>query len=324
MREIKYSEAIREALREEMLRDENVYLLGEDIGIYGGAFGVTAGLFEEFGEDRIRDTPISEAAIVGTAIGSAMTGMRPVAEIMFEDFITIAMDQLVNQSAKLRYMTGGKLKVPMVVRLPGGCGTGAAAQHSQSLEAWFCHVPGLRVVMPSTPYDAKGLLKSSIRSNDPVVFIEHKLLYKTRGIVPEEEYTVPIGKAEIKRAGNDITIIASSLCVLKALQAAEILEKEGISVEIVDPRTISPLDFDTIEDSVKKTGKVLIVHEAVKDFGIGAEISARITEGVCFGYLDSPVKRLGGKPIPIPFNKNLEKACVPQVEDIVSSAKEVV
>ena len=324
MREITYAEAIREALRQEMRRDKRVFLLGEDLGVYGGAFGVTYGLLEEFGEERVRDTPISEAAIAGAAIGAALTGMRPVAEIMFMDFITIAMEELVNQGAKLRFMFGGKAKVPMVLRTAAGAGTGAAAQHSQSLEAWLVHVPGLKVVMPSTPYDAKGLLLASIRDDNPVIFVEHKLLYKTKGPVPEEDYTIPLGVADIKREGKDVTIIATSLMVLRALQAAEELAKEGIEAEVVDPRTLKPFDAETVNRSVMKTGRALIVHEAPLTGGVGAEIAARIAEGPAFDYLDAPIKRLAGLDIPIPYNRNLEYHTVPQVENIIEAIKELI
>lgn len=324
MRKITYAEAIREALRQEMKRDENIFLIGEDIGIYGGAFGVTCGLINEFGEERVRDTPISELAIVGTSLGAAITGMRPIAEIMFMDFTTLAMEQIVNQAAKMKYMFGGKAKIPMVIRTPAGSGTGAAAQHSQSLEAWFTHVPGLKVVMPSTPYDAKGLLISSIRDDNPVIFIEHKLLYKISGEVPEEEYEIPLGVADIKREGEDLTIIATSIMVQRAISASKELKKEGISVEILDPRTLKPYDKKTIIESIKKTGKVIIVHEACKTSGFGAEIAAMISESESFDYLDAPIRRLGGLDIPIPYNRNLEKHAVPQTEDIINATKELI
>ncbi len=324
MRKITYAEAIREALRQEMKRDENIFLIGEDIGIYGGAFGVTYGLINEFGEERVRDTPISELAIVGTSLGAAITGMRPIAEIMFMDFTTLAMEQIVNQAAKMKYMFGGKAKIPMVIRTPAGSGTGAAAQHSQSLEAWFTHIPGLKVVMPSTPYDAKGLLISSIRDDNPVIFIEHKLLYKISGEVPEEEYEIPLGVADVKREGEDLTIIAISIMVQRAISASKELKKEGISVEILDPRTLKPYDKKTIIESIKKTGKVIIVHEACKTSGFGAEIAAMISEGEAFDYLDAPIKRLGGLDIPIPYNRNLEKHAVPQTEDIIDATKELI
>jgi len=324
MRQLTYAEAIREALRQEMVRDESVFLIGEDIGRYGGAFGVSYGLVDEFGEDRVRDTPISEAGIAGAATGAALTGMRPVAEIMFMDLTTIAMDQLVNQAAKLRFMFGGKAKVPLVLRTPGGSGTGASAHHSQSLEAWFVHVPGLKVVMPSTPYDAKGLLLASIRDDNPVVFVEHKLLYKTKGPVPEDDYTIPLGVGDVKRPGRDLTIVATSIMVPRALEAAETLAQEGIEAEIVDPRTLKPLDDAIIVESVAKTGRVLVVHEACKTGGVGAEIVARIAESEAFDYLDAPIKRLAGLDIPVPYNRNLERHMVPQVENIVAAARELV
>ncbi len=324
MREISYLEAVREAMSQEMRKNEDVFLLGEDIGVYGGAFGVTRGMIEEFGPERVRNTPISEAAIAGGAVGAALTGMRPILELQFSDFITIAMDNLVNQAAKLRYMYGGKGKVPMVLRTPAGSGTGAAAQHSQSLEAWVAHIPGLKVVQPSTAYDAKGLLKAAMDDDNPVIFYEHKLLYKTKGYVPEEQYSIPLGKADIKRKGKDVTIVATSIMVHKALEAAEVLEKEGIDIEIVDPRTLVPLDEETIIESVKKTGRVIVVHEAVKRGGFGGEIASVIAESEAFDYLDAPIKRLGGLPIPIPYNPNLEKAAVPQVADIIAAVKETV
>jgi|YelNatPaOPRAMG01_1025707.scaffolds.fasta_scaffold02552_7 pyruvate dehydrogenase E1 component beta subunit len=324
MRELRYVEAIREALRQEMRRDERVFLIGEDIGVYGGAFGVTDGLLEEFGPERVIDTPISEQAIIGVAVGAALVGMRPVAEIMFMDFVTLAMEQIVNQAAKIHFMFGGAASVPIVIRTPAGAGTGAAAQHSQSLEAWFAHVPGLKVVMPSTPYDAKGLLISAIRDDNPVIFIEHKLLYRTKGLVPEEEYTIPLGTAEIKREGRDVTVIATSLMVVRALAAAEKLAQEGIEVEVVDPRTLKPLDVETILKSVMKTGRVLIVHEAPLTCGFGAEVSARISESEAFYYLNAPIRRLTGLDVPIPYNRNLERSVIPQEEDIIRAVRELV
>jgi pyruvate/2-oxoglutarate/acetoin dehydrogenase E1 component len=324
MREITYAEAIREALRQEMRRDERVFLIGEDIGVYGGAFGVTYGLLEEFGEERVRDTPISEQAIAGAATGAALTGMRPVAEIMFMDFVALAMEQLANQAAKIHFMFGGKAKVPMVLRTPAGAGTGAAQHHSQSLEAWLVHVPGLKVVMPSTPYDAKGLLLSAIRDDNPVIFVEHKLLYSTKGPVPEEEYAVPLGVADVKREGSDVTVVATSIMVQRALAAAEKLAQDGIEVEVVDPRTLKPLDTETITQSVEKTGRALIVHEAPKTDGFGAEVSARITEGETFFYLEAPVRRLAGMDVPIPYNRELERGVVPQEEDIIEAVREIV
>ncbi len=300
MRELTYREAIREALQLEMRRDDRVFLMGEDVGVYGGAFGVSRGLLEEFGEERGRDTPISEAAIAGAATGAALTGMRPVAEIMFMDFITIAMDQLVNQTAKLRFMFGGTATLPMVLRTASGSGTGAAAQHSQSLEAWFVHVPGLKVVAPSTPYDVKGLLLASMRDDNPIIFVEHKLLYSMKGPVPEGDYIVPLAQAEVKRQGRDITIVATSIMVPRSLAAAERLAQEGIEAEVVDPRTLKPLDEQTIVRSVCKTGRALVVHEAPITGGIGGEIVARIVDSEAFDYLDAPVRRLAGLDIPIP------------------------
>ncbi|MHA4765001.1 alpha-ketoacid dehydrogenase subunit beta [Bacillus altitudinis] len=324
MREISYLEAVREAMSQEMRKNQDVFILGEDIGVYGGAFGVTRGMIEEFGPERVRNTPISEAAIAGGAVGAALTGMRPILELQFSDFITIAMDQLVNQAAKTRYMFGGKGKVPLVVRTPAGSGTGAAAQHSQSLEAWMAHIPGLKVVQPSTAYDAKGLLKAAMDDDNPVIFYEHKLLYKTIGEVPEEQYSIPLGKADVKRSGKDVTIVATAIMVHKALEAAKELEAEGIDVEIIDPRTLVPLDEETIIESVKKTGKCIVVHEAVKRGGYGGEIASMIAESEAFDYLDAPIKRLGGLAVPIPYNPTLEKAVIPQVPDIIETAKELV
>ncbi len=323
-RELTYADALREALREEMRRDERVFLIGEDIGVYGGAFGVTRGLIEEFGEERVRDTPISETVIAGAAIGAALTGMRPVAEFQFMDFITLAMEQLVNQAAKIRFMFGGKATVPMVVRCPEGSGTGAAAQHSQSLENWFVHVPGLKVVMPSTPYDAKGLLLASIRDPNPVIFVEHKLLYATKGHVPEGEYTVPLGVGDVKREGRHVTVVATSIMVARALAAAEKLAAEGIEVEVIDPRTLKPYDEAIVTQSAKKTGRVLVVHEAPMMGGFGGEVVARLAASEAFWYLDRPIKRLAGLDVPIPYNRNLERHAVPQVEDIVSGVRELV
>ncbi|WP_317845672.1 alpha-ketoacid dehydrogenase subunit beta [Bacillus sp. S3] len=323
-REITYLEAVREAMSQEMRQNDDVFILGEDIGVYGGAFGVTRGMIEEFGPERVRNTPISEAGIAGAAVGAALTGMRPILELQFSDFITIAMDQIVNQAAKTRYMFGGKGKVPMVLRTPAGSGTGAAAQHSQSLEAWMAHIPGLKVVQPSTAYDVKGLLKAAMDDNNPVIFYEHKLLYKTSSHVPEEQYSIEIGKADIKREGTDVTIVATAIMVHKALEAAAVLEKEGISVEVVDPRTIVPLDKETIINSVKKTGRLIVVHEAVRRGGIGGEIASMVAESEAFDYLDAPIKRLGGKEVPIPYNPNLEKAAIPQVPDILAAVRETV
>jgi len=320
VRDITYKQALQEALREEMRRDERVFLMGEDIGVYGGAFGITLGFLDEFGKERIRDTPISELGIVGAATGAALMGMRPVVEIMFVDFTTLALDQLANQAAKMRFMFGGKARVPMVLRTPQGAGTGAAAQHSQSLEALFVHFPGLKVVMPSTPADAKGLLKAAIRDDNPVVFIEHKLLYNCKGPVPEEEYVIPLGRADIKRPGHDLTIIAVSNMVSKALTAADRLAADGIDVEVVDPRTLDPLDETTILDSIRKTGRALIAHEACRTGGVGAEILARIVEKG-FDYLDAPIRRVAGRDLPIPYCKELERQVIPQEEDIVREAR---
>jgi pyruvate/2-oxoglutarate/acetoin dehydrogenase E1 component len=324
MREITYAEAVREAMTQEMERDERVFLIGEDVGKYGGAFQVSYGMLEKFGPERILDTPITELALTGAATGAALIGMRPIAEIMFMDFTTLASEQLVNQAAKLRFMFGGKATVPMVLRTPSGSGTGAAEHHSQSLENWFVHVPGLKVVQPTTPYDVKGLLIASIRDDNPVVFIEHKLLYKVKGDVPEEEYTIPLGVADVKRQGKDLSIIATGIMVSRSLAAAEELAKEGIDVEVIDPRTLRPLDAEAIVNSVKKTGKALIVHEAVKTGGFGGELVATIVESEAFGYLEAPVMRLAGKDIPIPYNRNLEYNAVPQVENIVEKAREIV
>lgn len=323
MPEIMFRQAIQDAMVEEMRRDSRVFLIGEDIGVYGGAFGVSAGMLEEFGPERVIETPISEMAIVGAATGAAMVGMRPIAEMMFMDFVMLAMEPLVNQAAKARYMFGGKATVPMVVRMPNGSGSGAAAQHSQCLETLLMHIPGLKVVAPSTPYDAKGLLLSSIRDPNPICFVEHKLLYKSKGEVPEEEYTVPIGAADIKREGSDITIVASQIMVHKSLSAAEQLSADGISVEIVDPRTLRPLDVETIARSVTKTGRLLIVHEAVKTAGWAGEVMASISETPAWDYLDAPMRRLTGKDIPIPYNPKLEAAAVPQEEDIVKEVRAI-
>lgn len=323
-RELTYVEALREGLRQVMEKDKSVFLLGEDIGVYNGAFGVTAGLLEEFGEERVRDTPISEAVIAGTCLGAALTGMRPVGEIMFMDFVALSLEQLALQAAKVRFMFGGKAKAPFVLRMPAGSGTGAAAQHSQSLENWLVHIPGLKVVMPSNAYDAKGLLIASIYDDNPVVFVEHKLLYSTKADVPEEIYEVPLSQARVVRGGTDLTIIATSLMVRRALEAATQLSEEGIEIEIVDPRTLNPLDDETIIKSVVKTGKALIIHEAVGTGGFGGEIAARIAGSEAFDFLDAPIRRLTGLDIPIPYNRTLEYHAVPQVENIVEEARKIV
>jgi pyruvate/2-oxoglutarate/acetoin dehydrogenase E1 component len=320
-RELTYLEAVREAMVQEMRLDKEVFLIGEDVGTYGGAFGVSKGMLEEFGSERVRDTPISEAAIAGAATGAALMGMRPIMEIMFMDFLTISMNQLVNAAAKMRFMFGGKCSIPMVIRAPSGSGTGAAAQHSQSLEAWFVNVPGIKVVAPSSPYDAKGLLVTAIRDNNPVLFMEHKLLYRMKGPVPEESYSIPLQSAEVKRQGRDLTIVAYSIMVPRALEAAKKLAVEGIEIEVVDPRCLKPLDKDTIIRSVSKTGRVLITHEAPVTGGFGGELAAVIAESEAFDYLDAPIRRLAGLNVPIPYNRNLERAAVPQVEDIVNAAR---
>jgi pyruvate/2-oxoglutarate/acetoin dehydrogenase E1 component len=315
-------EALNEALAEEMAADPRVFLLGEDIiDPWGGTFRVTEGLYTRFGPERVRETPISEAGIVGCAIGAALAGMRPVAEIMFLDFAAMAMDQIVNQAAKLRYMTGGQASVPIVIRTAGGAGRASAAQHSQSLEAWYAHVPGLKVVMPSTAYDAKGLLKAAIRDPDPVMFIEHKMAYSTKGPVPEEGYEIPLGLAEVKRAGRDLTLIATSRQVLRALDAAErVATEHGYDVEVIDPRTIYPLDKRTILESVRKTHRVLIVHEAAKRGGWGAELLAVIEEEA-FDELDAPIVRVAAPNTPIPFAPVMEDFVVPSVDDIVAGIR---
>lgn len=314
MREITYSQAINEAIREEMEKDPDVFCLGEDIGLLGGAFQATRGLINIFGPARVRNTPISEQAIAGFAIGASMKGTRPVAEFMYIDFMGLAIDQIANQAAKSHYMFGGKIKVPVVFRTQGGAGRGNAGQHSQSLEAWYYHVPGLKVVMPSTPYDAKGLLKSAIRDDNPVIFIEHKLLYSTKGQVPEEEYTIPLGKADVKRTGSDITVIATSNMIPKTLSIAEEL-KDEIDLEIIDPRTLVPLDLDCIISSVKKTNKVIIVQEAVRRGGVASDIATYIMEEA-FDYLDYPVKIIAGENTIIPFNHELEMGAIPGISRI--------
>jgi len=322
MREILYKDALVEAMREEMERDEKVFIMGEDVAIYGGAYGATKGLYEQFGEDRVRDTAISESAIVGAAIGTAITGMRPIAEIMYIDFITQAMDQLVNQAAKMRYMFGGKTTVPMVLRTEGGAGRCIAAHHSQSLEAWIMHAPGLYLVMPSTPYDAKGLLKASIRNDNPVVFIEHKMLYGMKGEVPEEEYIIPLGVADIKKQGSDVTIVAYSRQLHVAMEAAAELEKDNISAEVIDPRTLKPLDLDTILTSVKKTSKLVIVSEGYKTCNVASEIAMLVMEHG-FDLLDGPIKRVCAVDVPVPMSPVLEDAAIPNKQNVIDAVKEV-
>lgn len=323
-RELSYSQAIQEALAQAMEADPRVFIMGEDIGVYGGAFQVTGDLVQRFGEERVIDTPISELGGAGVAVGAALAGARPVYEFQFSDFASLAMEQIVNQAAKIRFMLGGKVSVPVVFRLPCGSGTGAAAQHSQSLEAWFGHVPGLKVVEPATAEDAKGLLLAAIDDPDPVLVFEHKLLYKVKGPVPEAMYKTPIGKAVIRRAGKDASVVAAGIMVPKSLEAAEILSGEGIDLEVIDLRTIRPIDTATIIESVKKTTRLACVYEGVKSYGIGAEISAMIAESEAFDYLDAPILRLGGAEVPIPYNPVLEKAAVPQVDDIVVGLRNLV
>jgi len=320
-REISYAEAIREAMDIALESDPRVILMGEDIGVYGGAFQVTGDLVNKYGTDRVMDTPISELGGAGVAVGAAMTGLRPIFEFQFSDFAALALEQIVNQAAKLRYMLGGAISVPLVMRFPAGSGTGAAAQHSQSLEAWLAHVPGLKVVQPSTPEDAKGLLLAALEDPDPVMIYEHKILYKMKGNVPAGHYTIPIGKAAIRRPGKDLTIVATSIMVHKALEAAKTLANEGIDAEVIDLRTIRPIDRETVLASVRKTGRLMCVYEAVKTLGIGAEISAMVAESDAFDYLDAPIIRLGGAECPIPYNPELEKAVVPQVPDILQAAR---
>jgi len=321
-REMFYAEALNDALRIEMQRDPKVIVLGEDIAEHGGAFQVTAGLLAEFGPERIRQTPISEIGLVGTAVGAALTGLRPVAELMYIDFSGLAMDQIVNQAAQNRFMFGGQARVPLVVRTQGGSGRGNAAQHSKSLEAWFTHVAGLKVVMPATPADAKGLLAAAIRDDDPVIFIEHKLLYRTKGQVPTGEHVVPLGHADVKREGTDVTIVTWSRELLFSLEAAATLADEGISAEVIDVRSLVPLDKETILASVRKTRRVLVVHEAIKRGGYGGEIAALIAEEA-FDDLDAPPRRLAGLETPIPYAQPLELGVVPQVADIITAAREL-
>ena len=320
------SEALREAMSIAMEERPEVFILGEDIGIYGGAFGVTGDLYHRFGSERVRDTPISELGIVGTAVGAALSGMRPIVEIQFSDFTAQAMDQIVNQAAKIHFMVGGGLNVPMVLRAASGSGTGAAAQHSQSLEAWFANVPGLKVVMPSSPYDAKGLLLSAIDDPNPVIFMEHKLLYKVAGReeVPEGAYRIPLGVSRILRDGKDVTVVATGIMVSRAMEAADKLATEGVEMTVIDPRTISPLDMDPVYESLEKTGRLMVVQEAPEHGGFLNEVIARVATGSALGDLIAPVVRLAGMNIPIPYAPQLEKAAVPQVDDIILAARTVV
>jgi pyruvate/2-oxoglutarate/acetoin dehydrogenase E1 component len=323
MREITYAEAIREALRHEMKLDENVFIFGEDVGRFGGCFGVTAGLYEEFGAERVMDTPISEAAILGAALGSALMGMRPVPEIMFVDFTTVCFDYLTNQAPKVRYMCGGQVeKLPLVVRTTSGGWIRAAGQHSQSLEGWFTQVPGLKVVMPATAYDAKGLLTASLRDNNPVLFIEHKILYSAKGPVPEEEYLIPLGRAEVKKEGSDVTLISYSLMLNKTLSVAEQLAKEGIKAEVVDLRTLSPLDHETLARSVEKTHKAVVVQEAVEMAGVASQVVKSLVDS-SFDYLDAPIKTVAAGNTVIPFSPPLEDAMLPNEEKIIAAVKEI-
>ncbi len=323
MKKLSYAEALRVAMEEEMSRDSSVFVMGEDVGVFGGCFGVTGDLVEKFGEDRVRDTPITETAIIGSAVGAAMTGSRPVAEIMFAGFLGVPMDEIFNQAAKMCYMTGGQAHVPMVLRVPNGAGIGAAAQHSERTEAWFTHIPGLKVVYPSNAADAKGLLKSAIRDEDPVMFFEHKILYNHVGDVPEEDdYLVPLGKGEIKREGSDITIVATGIEVSHSLEAAEKLAEEGIDVEVIDPRTLVPLDIDMIMKSVEKTGKLLIASEEVKRGSFASEIAAEVAEEGLF-YLEQPIKRVCAPDAPVPFSSVLEQAYLPDAEKIADAVREM-
>jgi pyruvate dehydrogenase E1 component beta subunit len=318
---ITYAEAIREAIGQAMESDESVFMLGEDIGVYGGAFGVSGDLYHRFGEERVRDTPISELGIVGAAVGAALVGMKPIVEIQFSDFTAQAMDQIVNQAAKIHFMLGGELSVPMVLRAPSGSGTGAAAQHSQSLESWFAHVPGLKVVLPSSPADAKGLLLAALDDPNPVIVLEHKLLYKTSGHVPQEMYRTPIGVSNTVREGSDLTIVATGVMVSRSLEAAAQLASQGIEAAVIDVRTLSPLDMDPINASVATTGRLMLVQEAPKHVGFMAEVAARVAEGPAIYSLTEPVTRLCGMDVPIPYAPQLEKAVVPQLDDIVEGAK---
>lgn len=317
-REISFREAIIEATREEMEYDETVFLMGEDVGASGGVFKCSEGLFETFGGDRVRDTPIAEAGYIGLGVGAAMTGMRPVAELMFGDFSLLTMDQLVNQAAKIRYMSGGQCKVPYTVRLSMGAGRSSAAQHSQSLHAMFCHIPGLKVAIPSCPRDAKGLLKTAIRDDNPVLFFEDKMMYNDVGPVPDEEYLLPFGEAEIKRAGDDVTIVATSSMVGVALKAADLLAGDGISAEVVDPLTLVPLDKDALIASVRKTGFAVVVDEGVQRFGVTGEIASMLSEEA-FDYLDAPVARIGAAEVPVPFSPTMEFGTIPDEERVAAT-----
>jgi pyruvate dehydrogenase E1 component beta subunit len=322
MPEMTYRDALNLALKEEMRRDPSVVVWGEDVALYEGSFKVTRGMLAEFGEERVKDTPISENTIIGVAVGAAMGGLRPVAELMTVNFALLAMDQIIDHMSKIRYMFGGQVNLPMVVRMPGGGGSQLAAQHSQSLETYFMHAPGMYVAYPATPADAKGLLKTAIRNNNPVIFLEHELLYNSKGEVPEDpEFTVPFGKAEVKRAGTDVTIVAYARMTILALQAAAELEKEGISCEVVDLRTLSPLDSESFVASIKKTGRGVVVEECWRTAGLGGHLASLIYES-CFDRLLAPVRRVSGLDVPMPYSRELEKLCIPRVEDIVTAVKE--
>jgi pyruvate/2-oxoglutarate/acetoin dehydrogenase E1 component len=318
-----YREALNQAMREEMRRDDRVFLIGEEVGYYQGAFKVSKGFVEEFGDERVLDTPITEAGFTGLAIGAAMAGLHPIVELMTFNFGILALDQIVNNAAKIRYMSGGQLSVPIVIRGPGSAAHQLGAQHSQSLEAWFCHVPGLKVIAPSTPGDAKGLLKSAIREPNPVIFIEAQLLYSTKGEVPEGDYTIPIGSAEVKRSGDDVTIVAYSKMLLLALDAAPELAKRGIGAEVIDPRTLKPLDVETIAASVKKTGRLVIVEEGWQFAGLGAQIADSLYREV-FDYLDAPIVRVTGEDVPMPYTRPLEDAAIPDVQRVVVAVTSLV
>jgi pyruvate dehydrogenase E1 component beta subunit len=319
---LSYRDALNQAMREEMRRDQRIFMIGEEVGYYQGAFKVSKGFVEEFGPQRVVDTPITEAGFTGLAIGAAMAGLQPIVELMTMNFSIIALDQIVNNAAKIRYMSGGQLSVPIVIRGPGSAAHQLGAQHSQSLEAWFCHVPGLKVVMPATPHDAKGLLKSAIRDKNPVIFIEAQLLYGTKGEVAEGEYTIPIGLADVKRAGSDVTIVAYSKMLLLALEAAEQLNREGIDAEVIDPRTLKPLDIQTIVDSVKKTGRLVIIEEGWRFCGLGAQIADSIYQAA-FDYLDAPIVRVTGEDVPMPYSRPLEDAAIPDMRRVIEAVKSV-
>jgi pyruvate dehydrogenase E1 component beta subunit len=325
MRTITYRDALREAIREEMLRDERVFIMGEDIAGYGGTYAVTKGLFEEFGEKRVRDTPLAEEVITGAAIGAALGGLKPILELMTINFSLLASDLIVNSAAKMRYMFGGQANVPFVIRMPGGGGAQRGAQHSQMLESWYAHIPGLKVAMPATPYDAKGMLKSAVRDPDPVLFIEHELLYNVKGEVPDEnvEYTVPLDAADVKRSGQDVTIITFSRMLHVALPAAEDLAKEGIDAEVIDLRSIRPIDIDLIVESVQKTNRVVIAEEGWKYYGTGQGLAALIYEHA-FDYMDAPIKHVTGADVPMPYAKVLERAAMPKKSDVIEAVKAIV